>query len=545
MRAAAAPRLATLAAATAAAAAAAGPARGFSTTPAALAGNKVPKPTAQRDTSLTRNPAFKALTDADVAHFKSILPASAVVHAADPAHDDLLPYNMDWMRKYRGQATVVLKPQSTDQVAAIMRYCSANRLAVVPQGGNTGLVGGSVPVFDEVVVNLSNLNKVRSFDPVSGVVVADAGCILEVLDNYVAQRGHMMPLDLGAKGSCHIGGNVATNAGGLRLLRYGSLHGSVLGIEAVLPDGTVLDNLTSLRKDNTGLDLKQLFIGSEGVLGIITAVAVLTPVRPRATHVATLAVDDYAGVQAAFLAARRDLGETLSAFEFWDTAASELVESHLPWLRNPLRKPKFQILIETAGADADHNTAKLDAYLEQLLENGVAVDGAVAQDGTQSAAMWSIRESIPEACSKDGAVFKYDVSMPVPVLYELVEATRQRMRDLKVPGVRSVIGYGHVGDGNLHLNVSADDYSPEVVNALEPFIYEWVAQHRGSISAEHGLGLMKPRFLHYSKDAVSIATMRAVKQLFDPHGIMNPYKYLPDAPATTAAAPLTQTASTK
>ncbi|KAJ2535163.1 D-lactate ferricytochrome c oxidoreductase, partial [Coemansia sp. RSA 1933] len=233
-----------------------------------------------------RNEGFKKLGAEDMAHFRRVLPAetilatAAVGGSADAA--ELEGFNADWLNKYSGSAQVVLRPKTTEQVSAILKYCNEQRIAVVPQGGNTGLVGGSVPVYDEVVVSLRNMNKVRKYDAVSGIVVCDAGCVLEELDNYVGERGHMMPLDLGAKGSCHIGGNVATNAGGIRLLRYGSMHGSVLGMEVVLADGTVLDNLTTLRKDNTGYDLKQLFIGSEGTLGIITAVSVVTPRRPAA-----------------------------------------------------------------------------------------------------------------------------------------------------------------------------------------------------------------------------------------------------------------------
>ncbi|KAI9215967.1 Aip2 protein, partial [Blastocladiella britannica] len=474
--------------------------RPISTTPLRQStGKEPPAPTATRDPSFVRDPRYATVTVDDIAVFRSIVRSPTGVLSTVPGDphavtdDDVLPYNMDWMRKYRGQSRVVVRPSTTAQVSAILAHCHARRLAVVPQGGNTGLVGGSVPVFDEIIVHLGHMNTVRAFDPVSGVVTADAGVVLETLDNYLRDRGHMMPLDLGAKGSCTIGGNVATNAGGLRLVRYGSLRGTVLGVEAVLPDGRVLDALTSLRKDNTGLDLKQLLIGSEGALGIITAVSVLAPMRPLGTHVATLAVESYEGVVEAFTRAKREVGETLSAFEFWDAAASSLVTTHLPWLRNPLSADAdagtpypFQVLIETAGANPEHNEAKLEAYLERLLEDGIAVDGAVAQDGAQATAMWNIRESIPEACARDGAVYKYDVSVPVPALYSLVEASRDRLKG--VDGVKGVIGYGHVGDGNLHLNIAAHEYSKTVVGAIEPWVYEWVSGHRGSISAEHGVG---------------------------------------------------------
>ncbi|KAF9195162.1 hypothetical protein BGZ51_004589 [Haplosporangium sp. Z 767] len=378
------------------------------------------------------------------------------------------------------------------------------------------------------------MNSVRSFDPVSGALVCDAGCILEVLDKYLEQQGYIMPLDLGAKGSCHIGGNVSTNAGGLRLLRYGSLHGTVLGLEVVLPDGTILDNLSTLRKDNTGYDLKQLFIGSEGTLGIVTGVSILSPKRSKAINVALLGLNSFDNVQAAFKRSKDELSEILSAFEFWDKAAIKLVKDHLlAGANDPLESlHPFYVLIETSGSNKDHDDAKLNQYLEGLMNDDVVQDGVVAQDATQIYNLWAIREGIPEACSKAGAVYKYDISMPVPVLYQAVEDMKNRLIQKNAMGENklftSVIGYGHVGDGNLHLNVAAHEYTKEATDLIEPYIFEWTAKHAGSISAEHGLGISKNNHLHYSKSPSMIQLMKRFKQLIDPNGIMNPYKYLPD-----------------
>ena len=258
---------------------------------------------------------FSGLTDGDLEHFAKIVgPANIITDSAT-----LEGYNTDWMRKYRGKSTLALRPGSTAEVSAILAHCNARRLPVVPQGGNTGLVGGSVAVDDEIVISLGRMNAVRSVDVDAGHLVCEAGCVLEALQGHVAELGFTMPLDLGAKGSCQIGGNLATNAGGLRYLRYGSLRGSVLGLEAVLADGTVLDNLVSLRKDNTGYDIKQLFIGSEGTLGIITTVAIALPQAPRSVQLAFLGVESYDDVLKTFAAARSELAEVLSAVEFLGT----------------------------------------------------------------------------------------------------------------------------------------------------------------------------------------------------------------------------------
>lgn len=291
-------------------------------------------------------------------YFKELLGSeSAVVDGvSQDASEDIEPFNSDWMRKYRGHAQLILKPQSTEEVSKILKYCNDNLLAVVPQGGNTGLVGGSVPVFDEIVLNLQKMNQIRSFDDVAGILVADAGVILEVADNFLAEKNYIFPLDLGAKGSCHIGGNVATNAGGLRLLRYGSLHGNVLGIEAVLPDGTIMHDLCKLRKNNTGYDLKQLFIGGEGTIGIITAVSIICPQRSPAVNVAYFGLESYEHVQQAFREAKGQLSEILSAFELMDGRTQKMVKN-VTGKTMPLEgEHPFYCLIETSGSNTDHDS---------------------------------------------------------------------------------------------------------------------------------------------------------------------------------------------
>jgi len=395
-----------------------------------------------------------------------------------------------------------------------------------------------------VILNLAGLDKIRSFDEVSGILTADAGCILQTLDEHLHTKGHIMPLDLGAKGSCQIGGNVATNAGGLRLLRYGSLHGTVLGLEVVLPDekGTVLSvGMNGLRKDNTGYDLKQLFIGSEGTLGLITGVSIITPKRSSSTNVALLAVPTFELVQEVFKKTRTQLGEILSAFEFFDQEAFKLSLHHQGGA-SPITEPEnrtFYVLIETSGSNKDHDDEKLGGLLEHLLETETVSDGVLADSETQLQSLWALREGVAEAAGKAGKVYKYDLSIPVGEMYGIVEEMRERFKKnglLQNGSVKEILGYGHLGDGNIHVNVVASKFDPKVEEAIEPWIYEWVASRKGSISAEHGLGLMKAPYISYSQNEDSIETMRKIKTMFDPNLILNPYKYfLPrsDAPANS------------
>ncbi|XP_039157933.1 D-2-hydroxyglutarate dehydrogenase, mitochondrial isoform X3 [Eucalyptus grandis] len=453
-------------------------------------------------TKIQRNPEFATINSDDIRYFRDLLGEKNVIQDEDA----LLAANMDWMRKYKGSSKLLLLPRSTEE------------------GGNTGLVGGSVPVFDEVIVNLGSMNKVISFDEVSGILVSEAGCILESLVNFLDNNGFIMPLDLGSKGSCQIGGNVSTNAGGLRLIRYGSLHANVLGLEAVLANGDVLDMLGTLRKDNTGYDLKHLFIGSEGSLGIVTKVSILTPPKLSSVNVAFLACTDYLSCQKLLLEARRKLGEVLSAFEFLDEQAMDLALNHLEGVRNPLPPAlhKFYVLIETTGSDERSDREKLEVFLAHSMEEGLISDGVVAQDIQQASSVWNIREGIAEALMKAGAVYKYDLSIPVEKIYDIVEELRNKLGHLA-----RVVGFGHLGDGNLHLNISCPQYDDAVLAQIEPFVYEWTSKHGGSISAEHGLGLMKADKIFYSKSPAAVQLMASVKNLLDPNHILNPYKVLP------------------
>ncbi|XP_066536479.1 D-2-hydroxyglutarate dehydrogenase, mitochondrial isoform X3 [Hoplias malabaricus] len=465
----------------------------------------------------TRRP-FSRVTTGDLKFFRQLLSDRAIT---DP--DLLESSNVDWLKSVKGNSELLLRPKTTEEVSQILRYCNERNLAVSPQGGNTGLVGGSVPVFDEIILSTSLMNQVLSFDSISGILTCQAGCVLENLAQYLEECDYIMPLDLGAKGSCHIGGNVSTNAGGLRLLRYGSLRGTVLGLEVVLADGRILNCLATLRKDNTGYDLKQLFIGSEGTLGVITAVSILCPRKPASVNVAFLGCASFQDLLATFQTCRGLLGEILSAFEFLDASCMSLLEKHLK-LSNPIRESPFYVVIETAGSNAAHDEEKLHRFLDKVMTSALVSDGTVATEESKIKALWSMRERVTEALTHDGYTYKYDISLPVEKIYDLVTD----MRHLLGNRAKNVVGYGHVGDGNLHLNIISLSKDPALLAAIEPYVYEWTSRYQGSISAEHGLGLKKRNYIYYSKSPEAVSLMGNIKAMLDPKGILNPYKTLPD-----------------
>eukprot|EP00760_Papus_ankaliazontas_P003346 PhM_4_TR11566/c0_g1_i1/m.85576/K18204/D2HGDH; D-2-hydroxyglutarate dehydrogenase len=488
--------------------------------------------------STHRNPNFKALTPSDVDVFHSILGGGSTNNNNVITEKDRLePFVTDWFSIYHAESTsVCLLPTTTEQVSACLRYCNEQSIAVVPQGGNTGFVGGSVPVFDEVVVSLKKMNKVIEVDETSGTLRCEAGCVLETLDDALASHGYMMPVDLGAKGSCTIGGNLATNAGGLRYMRYGSLRGNTLGCKAVLASGEIVDLMSTLKKDNTGYDLKQLFIGSEGTLGIITEVAVALPVKPNAVQTMFLAVRDYSSVCKTFLRARSCLGEILSAMEVIDGDALRLCLSITKDDAPMDPNEAFYMLIETNGSDAAHDQEKLMRFLDGALGEGLVVDGALAADARQSKQMWKMREACATAPNAlTGAYIRwFDISLPVPRMFDPVNLVKNKLleeetkHNNKINNKKNqVIAFGHLGDGNLHLNViMRDGYDEETCALVDRTVYGHAKQNGYSVSAEHGIGLQKKPYLGYSKPAEAIAIMKSIKGLLDPKGVMNPYKVL-------------------
>lgn len=471
--------------------------------------------TSEKYTSLKRGN-YAALEDKDLKYFKSILSANQIVTDSD----ELEGYNTDWLRSCKGASKLLLRPRNTAEVVDILKHCSQRRLAICPQGGNTGLVGGSVPVFDEIILSTTLMNKVINFDEHSGVLTCQAGCVLDMLNNCALDKGYTMPLDLGAKGSCQIGGNIATNAGGIHFIRYGSLHGSILGLEVVLANGDVLDMLTTMKKDNTGYDLKHLFIGSEGTLGIVTKAAILCPIKPRSQIVAFIACSNFENVLHTSRQAKEELNETLSSLEYLDHGCVELVQQHLN-LISPIKSAfPFYMLVEVAGSNCKHDEEKLEIFLEKVFSQGYISDGIIVKEPSHIQKVWQLRERITEALRLDGYVYKYDVSVPMQEFSHLVTLLGDRLCGL----IRSCVGYGHLGDGNLHLNMTSVGYNGEVESLIEPFIFEQVQKLGGSISAEHGIGFKKRQYVHFSKSQMSIATMKNIKSVLDPGGILNPYK---------------------
>jgi FAD/FMN-containing dehydrogenase len=451
----------------------------------------------------------------------------------DPA--DVEAYVVDWTGTHEGRALAVVRPGSTAEVADVVRACAETRTPVVPQGGNTGLVGGGVPDASgtAVVLSLGRMRSVRDVDPVAGTITVDAGVVLADVQVAAEQAGRLFPMSLGSEGSCTIGGNLATNAGGTAVLRYGMTRELVLGLEVVLPDGRVWDGLRGLRKDNTGYDLTQLFVGSEGTLGVITgAILRLFPATPRHAT-AWVAVPSVGAAVSLLGTAQHHGGVHLSTFEIANRQAIDLVLAHLPGAVDPLAEPsEWYVLVELAGSASDEGLdTTLEVLLGEAVEAGTATDAAIAGSPTQRSALWALREGISEVQKVEGATLKHDVTLPIADLAAWTEAMGPTLQEV-LPGVRPVT-YGHVGDGNLHYNLNApvgrDDDLRAAAGDLTRAIYDAVAAAHGSISAEHGLGRTKVAAAAAYKSDVEVDLLRAVKQALDPAGLMNPGAVVPPA----------------
>jgi FAD/FMN-containing dehydrogenase len=446
---------------------------------------------------------------------------------------DLSGWELDWRKRFRGKALAVVRPADAAQVAAVMRACASHRTALVPQGGNTGLVGGSVPDTSgsQVLLNLGRLNRIRSIDKANLTLTAEAGCVLQTVQEAAGAQGLLFPLSLAAEGSCTIGGNLATNAGGTQVLRYGNARELCLGLEVVTAAGELWDGLSGLRKDNTGYDLRDLFIGSEGTLGIITAATLKLFPQPAAEMTALAACDSMEQCVQLLGLAQTRLGAGLTGFEVMGRFALDLVARHFPQLPKPLPGAAWTVLLEQSDGEGEqHARALFEALLEQALEDGLISDAVVAESVAQSHALWHLRESIPLAQAEEGLNIKHDIALPVSRIPAFVQEADAALLQ-RFPGAR-LVNFGHLGDGNLHYNlqapegVVADEFLAAHELAVNALVYDAVQTHGGSFSAEHGIGSLKREELAERKSPVALGLMRAIKQALDPHQLLNPGKLI-------------------
>ena len=468
---------------------------------------------------------------------------AALRAAVGPAHvlteGDLSAFERDWRRRWHGRALAVVRPGNTEEVAAVVRACAAHQLSIVPQGGNTGLVGGGVPDSSgtQVLLSLQRLNRLRAIDSANLTLTADAGCVLQTLQEAARAKGLLFPLSLAAQGSCTLGGNLATNAGGTQVLRWGNARDLCLGLEVVTAQGEIWQALSGLRKDNTGYDLRDLFIGSEGTLGIITAAVMKLAPLPAATTTALAACATLQDCVALLTRARSRLGAGLTGFEVMNRFALDLVTRHFPAMPQPLPGAPWTVLLE----QSDHEglapaRERFESLLGAAIEAGEVGDAVIAESLAQAAALWHLRESIPLAQAEEGGNIKHDISLPVSAIAAFVQRTDTALA-AAFPGVR-IVNFGHLGDGNLHYNVQAQAGQGAAaflaahehdINAL---VYDALIPFDGSFSAEHGIGLLKRDELAARKSPVALAMMRSIKTALDPMNLLNPGRVLHNHAAT-------------
>jgi FAD/FMN-containing dehydrogenase len=449
---------------------------------------------------------------------------------------DLSAWEQDWRRRVRGKALAVVRPASTQEVAAVVKACAAAGAPIVPQGGNTGLSVGSTPDTSgrEVVLSLTRMNAVRALDPDNLTLTVEAGCILQNVQEAAEKAGLLFPLSLASEGSCTIGGNLAANAGGTQVVRYGNSRELCLGLEVVNAQGEVWSGLSGLRKDNTGYDLRNLLIGSEGTLGIITAATLKLYPRPAAQLTAWAAVPSMEQAVRLLALAHQHLGAGLTGFEVMGRFALQLVDKHMPQLRVPFIDQAdipWAVLLENSDSESEqHARERFEALLETAFEQGCVQDAVVAESITQAQQLWHIRENIPLAQAEEGLNIKHDISVPISRIPAFVEHADALLRR-EIPGVR-LVNFGHLGDGNLHYNVQAPEggdaaaFLRDQEDHVNHLVYEAVAQFGGSFSAEHGVGALKTDKLERYQSPVALSMMRAIKQALDPQNLMNPGRVL-------------------
>lgn len=446
---------------------------------------------------------------------------------------DTASYLTDWRRRFTGKALAIMRPATTEETAAIVRLCNQWKVPVVPQGGNTGLVLGSVPDTSgtAIVLSLQRMNRIRAVDAANNTITVEAGCILQNVQQAAVAAGRLFPLSLAAEGSCTIGGNLAVNAGGTAVLRYGNTRELCLGLEVVTAAGEVWNGLRGLRKDNTGYDLRDLFIGAEGTLGIITAAVMKLYPQPKARLTALAALPSPKESLDLLNLAQARCGSSLTGFELMSAFCLELVHRHFPQLARPFTSPHSQyVLMELSDSESEeHAQAMLEDVMTAAMDAGLVDDAVVASSLAQSQALWALREHISLAQAQEGKNIKHDISLPISAIGEFLVATDAALQE-RFPGVRMVT-FGHLGDGNLHYNVSApvdipDEAFIDSQAAVNMVVHDSVHRFGGSISAEHGLGALKREEIRRYKSPVELGMMHAIKQALDPHGLMNPGKVL-------------------
>lgn len=447
--------------------------------------------------------------------------------STDPA--EIAPHLEEWRSKYAGRSPLLLKPATTQEVSAILALCNKTGTAVVPQGGNTGLVGAQIPFHNEILISLARMNKIRAFDPEDASMITEAGVILSTAQQAAEEKNLLLAPSLASEGSAMLGGLISTNAGGVNVLRYGMIREQVLGLEVVLADGRVLNLLRTLRKDNTGYDLKQMFIGAEGTLGIITAAALKLLPKPAERATAFIALT---GVPAAttLLARLKDrTNGLLNAFELVGRYGLELVLTHIPGTKEPFAASAPWYVLAEASGIAGVGEA-FQAGLEEALEAGIIQDVVIASSEAQRDALWKLREALSEAQKLEGASLKHDISIPISAAADFIETAVPAVTS-RLPGAKPVT-FGHLGDGNLHFNFQmANGADPKSYlshwDEIQQIVHDIVHDFGGSFSAEHGVGIMKRAYMERYKSAAELDTMRMLKRAFDPRGILNPGKLLP------------------
>jgi len=450
-------------------------------------------------------------------------PSGLIADAAGMA-----PYLEEERGLFHGKARLVARPASTGELAELVRICAAEGVGIVPQGGNTGLCGGGSPNGeDQIVVSLSRMNKIRAVDPVNFTMTVEAGVVLQTVQNAAESVDCLFPVSLGAEGSCQIGGNISTNAGGTGVLRYGNTREQVLGLEVVLPDGRIWDGLKALRKDNTGYDLKQLFIGGEGTLGIVTAAVLKIYPRARDQQTAFCALKNLQSSLALLGRARNASGDQVTGFELVPRIGLTMGAELVPGVADPFADPhEWYALIELSSSRPDAGLRDvLESLLGDAFEAGEVVDAVIAESLDQRKALWKIREGIPEAQKKAGGSIKHDVSVPVAQVPFFIDRA-SRAVEAAMDGVR-VVPFGHLGDGNIHFNLTQPANADKQAflgrwEEMNRIVHDIVVDMQGSISAEHGIGRLKKAELAHYKSPVELDLMRKIKQALDPQGIMNP-----------------------